>query len=173
MRISSSSSTTITIPASVCIRYPRRRPWRPLAFPLAAKAPIGQRILETGGALVSLTEAAYNLCMTAFGMALVLVLAGTPKGNAKTSQLKIEVKPPAAVVYVDGKKKGTGASVHNLKLAPGEHTIKIVNRRDEHEEVVNLKPGQTVSWKWTFEDDRTPTPKSNDDKEVRLDGEKE
>src|SRR5216684_414672 len=102
--------------------------------------------------------------MTGLGMALVLVLAGAPKGNLKTSQLKIEVKPPAAVVYVDGKKKGTGASVH---------TIKIVNRRDEHEEVVTLKPGKTVSWKWTFEDDRTTTPKGNDDKEVRLDGEKE
>ncbi len=111
--------------------------------------------------------------MTGLGMALVLVLAGAPKGNLKTSQLKIEVKPPAAVVYVDGKKKGTGASVHTLKLAPGEHTIKIVNRRDEHEEVVTLKPGKTVSWKWTFEDDRTTTPKGNDDKEVRLDGEKE
>jgi uncharacterized cupredoxin-like copper-binding protein len=111
--------------------------------------------------------------MTAIEMALVLVLAGAPKGSAKTSQLKIEVKPPAAVVYVDGKKKGTGASVHNLKLAPGEHRIKIVNRRDEHEEVVNLKPGKTVSWKWTFEDDRTTGSKGNDEKEVRLGGEKE
>lgn len=109
--------------------------------------------------------------MTALGMALLLVLAGAPKG--KTSQLKIEVKPPAAVVYVDGKKKGTGASVRSLKLAPGQHTIKIVNRRDEHQEVVTLKPGQTVSWKWSFEDDRSTTPKGNDDKEVRLDSDKE
>jgi uncharacterized cupredoxin-like copper-binding protein len=106
-------------------------------------------------------------------MALVLVLAGAPKGNAKASQLKIEVKPAAAIVYVDGKKKGTGSTVKNLKLAPGPHTIKIVNRKDEHQEVVNLKPGQTVSWKWTFEDERTTTPKGNDDKEVRLDSEKE
>lgn len=110
--------------------------------------------------------------MIALHIALALALAGGSKGNAKTSQLKIEVKPAAAVIYVDGKKKGTGANVHQLKLAPGRHTIKIVNHRDEHEEILTLKPGQTVAWSWTFEDDRSTTPKS-DDKEVRLDSEKQ
>src|SRR5260370_35391527 len=119
MRISSSSSTTITIPASVCIRYPRRRLGL-LAFLLPRK-PQSVNDSSDRRALVSLMEAAYTLCMTALGMALALVLAGAPKGNAKTSQLKIEVKPSVAVVYVAGKKKGPGASVHKLKRAPGEH----------------------------------------------------
>jgi hypothetical protein len=110
--------------------------------------------------------------MIALHIALALVLAAAPKGNAKASQLKFDVKPATAVIYVDGIKKGTGASVHQLKLAPGRHIIKIVNRRDEHEEELTLKPGQTVAWSWTFEDDRTTTPKS-DDKEVRLDSEKQ
>ena len=113
--------------------------------------------------------------MRAIGMALVLALAGAPKGaSAKKTQLKIDVKPTAATVYVDGKKKGTGATVQKLTLDPGQHTIKIVHQRDEHEEMVTLKPGETLNWKWTFEDDKSAgAPSGGDkDKEVRLEGEK-
>src|SRR5262249_41390186 len=110
--------------------------------------------------------------MRVIGMALLLSLAGAPKTSSTKSQLKIEVKPAAATVYVDGKKKGTGGTVQNLTLAPGQHTIKIVHQRDEHEEMVKLKPGETLNWKWTFEDDKTEKAPGGGDKEIRLEGEK-
>lgn len=90
-------------------------------------------------------------------MALLLALAGAPKAPAKKALLKIEVKPAAAVIYVDGKRKGTGATVQTLTLNPGPHTIKIVHNKDAHEEVVAVKPG-TMSWSWAFEDDRPNPP---------------
>jgi len=95
--------------------------------------------------------------MAAIAMALLLALAGAPKAPVKKAVLKIEVKPAAAVIYVDGKRKGTGATVHTLTLNPGPHTIKIVHKKDEHEEVVAVKPG-TMSWGWVFEDDRPNPP---------------
>jgi len=111
--------------------------------------------------------------MRAIGLALVLALAGAPKGaSAKKTQLKIDVKPAASTVYVDGKKKGTGGSVHALSLPPGPHTIKIVHQRDEHEEMVTLKPGETLNWKWAFEDDKAEKAPGGADKEIRLEGEK-
>ena len=119
------------------------------------------------------SPAAYNRRMRAIGLALVLALAGAPKGaSAKKTQLKIDVKPAAATVYVDGKKKGTGGSVHALSLPPGPHTIKIVHQRDEHEEMVTLKPGETLNWKWAFEDDKAEKAPGGADKEIRLEGEK-
>src|SRR5713101_1353119 len=61
--------------------------------------------------------------MAAIAMALLLALAGAPKAPAKKALLKIDVKPAAAVIYVDGKRKGTGATVQTLTLNPGPHTI--------------------------------------------------
>ncbi len=94
--------------------------------------------------------------MAAIAMALLLALGGAPKAPANKALLKIEVKPASAIIYVDGKRKGTGATVRTLTLNPGPHTIKIVHNKDEHEEVVAVKPG-TMSWSWVFEDDR-PNP---------------
>ncbi len=42
----------------------------------------------------------------------------------------------------------------SLPVEPGRHTIRIVQGRDEHQEVVAVKKGETTSWSWTFEDDR-------------------
>ncbi len=96
--------------------------------------------------------------MIALGLALAVALSGAPKASApKKTQLKIEVKPTAAVIYVDGKRKGTGAKPIILPVEPGRHTIRIVHNRDEHQEVIAVKKGETTNWSWAFEDDRKTT----------------
>ena len=92
--------------------------------------------------------------MIALSLALAVALSGAPKSAPKKTQLKIEVKPASAVVYVDGKRVGTGSKVHTLTVDPGKHTIKIVHNRDEHQEVLVVKKGETTKWTWAFEDDR-------------------
>lgn len=86
------------------------------------------------------------------------VLSGSPqtttKATQKKTQLRIEVKPESAVIYVDGKRKGTGAKVHTLTVQPGRHMIKVVHKKDEHAEPVMVKKGELTHWKWEFEDDR-------------------
>jgi hypothetical protein len=93
--------------------------------------------------------------MIALSLALAVALSGAPKANApKKTQLKIEVQPVSAVVYVDGKKKGTGGKPILMPVDPGRHTIRIVHNRDEHQEVISVKKGETTNWHWAFEDDR-------------------
>jgi hypothetical protein len=94
--------------------------------------------------------------MTALSLALAFALFGAPKTAQKT-QLKLDVKPAAAIVYVDGKRKGTGAKSVTLPIEPGRHTIRIVHNRDEHQEVVVVKKGGITKWSWAFEDDRKVT----------------
>jgi hypothetical protein len=92
--------------------------------------------------------------MFTLSLALAVALAGAPKASGpKKTLLKIEVRPASAIVYVDGKRKGTGAKAMSLSVEPGRHTIRIVQGRDEHQEVVAVKKGETTSWSWTFEDD--------------------
>ncbi len=92
--------------------------------------------------------------MIALSLALAVALSGVPKAAPKKTQLKIEVKPATAVVYVDGKRIGTGSKPHILTVEPGNHTIKIVHNRDEHQEILVVKKGETTKWSWAFEDDR-------------------
>ena len=82
-------------------------------------------------------------------------LSGAPKAapSSKT-QLKIEVQPDSAVLYVDGKRKSAGGKKLTLTLQPGRHHIKVVNRGDQHEEDVAIKKGEVKTYTWAFEDDR-------------------
>jgi len=95
--------------------------------------------------------------MTLLALAVSLALSSAPKLSQKT-QLKIEVKPSNTVVYVDGKKRGTGAKPVTLTTTPGRHMIKLVFGRDEHQEVISVKKGESKTWTWAFEDDRPKTP---------------
>jgi hypothetical protein len=90
--------------------------------------------------------------MLAFAMALAVALGAAPAKSTKT-QLKIEVKPTSAVVYVDGQRKGTGARPIVVNVTPGRHAIKVVHNRDSTTDVVSVKKGQILNWGWTFEDD--------------------
>ncbi len=88
--------------------------------------------------------------MVAFAVAVLVSLSGAPK----KTQLIVEVKPASAIVYVDGKKRGTGAKTVTLTVTPGKHTLKVQNKGDEHQEVVVVKKGESRTWQWAFEDDR-------------------
>ena len=82
--------------------------------------------------------------MVVIGLALVVALGGAPK----KTQLKIEIKPETAVLFVDGKRKGTGAKLHVFTVTPGRHLLKVVNKKDEHQEMVIVKKGEVTSWQW-------------------------
>ena len=106
--------------------------------------------------------------MIALSLALSFALSGAPK-----TQLKIDVKPAAAVVYVDGKRKGTGAKPITLPVEPGRHTIRIVFNRDEHQETILVKRGETTKWSWAFEDDRKVTKPPAEEQSEKPDAPKE
>lgn len=82
-----------------------------------------------------------------------IALAGSPNAGKKTV-LVLDVQPETAVIYVDGKKKGTAKKQITLAVTPGNHRVKVVNGGDEHEEVIAVKKGETKTWQWAFEDDR-------------------
>jgi len=104
--------------------------------------------------------------MLSLSLALAVVLSTASNASTpKKTQLKIEVKPASAVVYVDGKRQGSGAKPIVLTVSPGKHTIRIVHNKDEHQEVIAVKQGETTKWAWAFEDDRKPTQPSQPDEE--------
>jgi hypothetical protein len=103
--------------------------------------------------------------MLSLSLALAVALSTASNASEKKTQLKIEVKPTSAVVYVDGKRQGSGAKPIVLTVSPGKHTIRIVHNKDEHQEVIAVKKGETTKWAWAFEDDRKPTQPAQPDEE--------
>lgn len=86
---------------------------------------------------------------------LTLMLAAAPAKGPTT--LIIEVAPEDTVVFVDGKKKGTGAKPITLKnISPGAHIIKLQRKGESHEDQVILKAGEKKTWKWAFEGSGPP-----------------
>ena len=55
-----------------------------------------------------------------------------------------------ALLFVDGKKKGTGAKPLVLKLPAGKHVLRVVYKGDAHEDQVTLKSGTNPPWNWEF-----------------------
>jgi hypothetical protein len=92
--------------------------------------------------------------MLPLALALAASLATTPAPAGTKSFLKIEVKPETAVLFVDGVRRGTGAKPHTIRVEPGRHDLKVVNKGDEHQEQISVKKGETKQWSWAFEDDR-------------------
>ncbi len=94
--------------------------------------------------------------MVTLALALAASLAASPAPTASgtRSYLKIEVKPETAVLYVDGVRRGTGAKPHTVRVEPGRHELRVVNKGDEHQEQISVKKGETKQWAWAFEDDR-------------------
>jgi hypothetical protein len=76
---------------------------------------------------------------------------GPPKGR---TQITFEVTPPSAVVYVDGKKHGEAGKLTTVGVAvsAGTHAIRLVHGGDEMEADVNVKAGQSLNFRYIFED---------------------
>jgi hypothetical protein len=103
--------------------------------------------------------------MLALALVLSAALAGAPKTAAnKPTQLKLDIQPDTAVVFVDGKKKGKGGKLITLAITPGNHIVKIVNNKDEHEEQVSVKKGEQKTFQWEFEDDLEDRRKAAEEK---------
>ncbi len=92
-------------------------------------------------------------------MSLLLSLILT----AGPTTLTIEVAPEDTVIFLDGKKKGTGAKPVTVKVKPGRHIIKVQRKGEGHEEEVEVKAGEKKTWKWAFEG--SPPPKAKEPKE--------
>jgi hypothetical protein len=87
---------------------------------------------------------------------LSLMLAAAPGPTTLT----IEVSPEDTVIYVDGKKKGTGAKPVTVKVTPGNHIVKVSRKGEGHEEQVHVKAGEKKTWMWAFEG--SPPPKAKE-----------
>lgn len=83
--------------------------------------------------------------------------ARTPRKDGGKAMLSIQVEPPSKV-FVDGKERGRSDKLKLLTLAPGAHIVRVVYKRDEHEDQVILKKGETVQYQWKFEDDKPAAP---------------
>ena len=94
---------------------------------------------------------------------LAVALAASPKpAPAKQeTQLVIEVKPAQVVIYLDNKKLGTAEKAYTLKVAPGDHKIRLTLNKDSSEDVVTVKKGQKQTWQFDMTDSGDPAQKAN------------
>jgi hypothetical protein len=95
----------------------------------------------------------YPVALVAWVLAWSTPAEAAPKKDGRTL-LKIQVDPPSKI-FVDGKPRGAGKS-KTIELSPGAHIIRVVHKKDEHEERVILKRGETTEWSWRFEDAAPP-----------------
>jgi hypothetical protein len=92
---------------------------------------------------------------------LSLMLSAAPGPTTLT----IEVSPEDTQVFVDGKKKGTGAKAVTMPIKPGKHVIKVSRKGEGHEEDIEVKAGEKKTWKWAFEG--SPPPKAKEEKKEK------
>ncbi len=92
--------------------------------------------------------------MLGLGVVASVVLSSVPSGAPAPTELGISVTPPSAIVYIDGARRGPASRLHSLRLSPGTHLVRVVNRKDEHQEAVTVFRGKKTHWSWDFEDDR-------------------
>ena len=92
---------------------------------------------------------------------LMAAIAASPKaGPAKDeTSLVLNIKPAQVVVYLDGRKLGTADKVNTVKVKPGDHTIKLVLKKDSSEDVVTVKKGQKKVWEFDMTDSGDPSQK--------------
>jgi hypothetical protein len=68
-----------------------------------------------------------------------------PEAPARTGELRLNVKPADAAVYVDGVFRGNAEDVEDLELPPGTHRIEIVRPGYvTYEREVTLRAGQNT-----------------------------
>jgi hypothetical protein len=70
---------------------------------------------------------------------------GREEPRVGPGEVRMNVRPEDAVVYVDGEFRGVGRQVRKLELAPGRHRIEVVRpgfRTFERE--IDVEPGRTV-----------------------------
>jgi hypothetical protein len=90
-----------------------------------------------------------------------------PKPPSGKTILKLDIEPPSNV-FIDGKARGSSTKFKQVELSPGAHIVRVVYKRDEHEEQVILKKGEVSEYHWKFEDaepKKPPPPPEGEEKE--------
>src|SRR5262249_38240038 len=73
------------------------------------------------------------------------------------TQVELSVKPASAQLFIDGKAMGKAAAGRVIDVTPGFHVIRLVFKRDEHEERIKFPPNQKTTYTFEFEDE-APSP---------------
>lgn len=98
--------------------------------------------------------------MLALALVASLALSAPP---AKKTQLLLDIKPAEVVVFIDGKRRGRADKVKVVPVKAGMHLIKLQRGKDQHQEPVRVKDGESVRWEFAFEDASVDTPKDAGD----------
>ena len=88
-------------------------------------------------------------------------LANTESANKEGEKSAASALPPASVtlaispwgeVFVDGRRQGVSPPLRELSLAPGKHTILIVNETFKpYSQTIELAPGSSFKIKYKFQ----------------------
>ena len=84
------------------------------------------------------------------------------------TQVELNVKPVGAQLFIDNKAMGKATAGRILDVTPGFHIIRLVYKRDEHEERIKFPANQKTTYTFEFEEeapapDTAPTPVPDDD----------
>jgi hypothetical protein len=101
-------------------------------------------------------------------LAIVLLSQTATASKKERTQVELNVKPPTAQIFIDGKAMGKASAGRVIDVTPGFHVVRLVFKRDEHEERIKFPPNQKTTYTFEFEDeapapDAVPTPVPDDD----------
>jgi hypothetical protein len=101
---------------------------------------------------------------------LTLLASSFAMGATKKerTQVELNVKPAGAQLFIDGKANGKASAGRVIDVTPGFHVIRLVYKRDEHEERIKFPANQKTTYSFEFEEeapapDAVPTPVPDDD----------
>lgn len=80
------------------------------------------------------------------------------KDKDAIGEIRWKVEPADVIIYLDGKKVGTAAKAHPVKVKAGQHIVKLVWKKDEVEEPLNVPLHQSIEFQYVFEDSGAQQP---------------
>jgi hypothetical protein len=101
-------------------------------------------------------------------LALTMASALATATKKDRTQVELNVKPVSAQLFIDGKAMGKATAGRVIDVTPGFHVIRLVHKRDEHEERIKFPPNQKTTYTFEFEEeapapDVAPTPVPDDE----------
>jgi hypothetical protein len=122
-------------------------------------------------------ELAMNRTPLLLSLVVLLCAQAAVAAKKERTQVELNVKPVTAQVFIDGKAMGKASAGRVVDVTPGFHVIRLVYKRDEHEERIKFPPNQKTTYSFEFEEeapapDAVPTPVP-DDESIRRRGSNE
>ena len=101
-------------------------------------------------------------------LALLLASQVAVAAKKEKTQVELNVKPATAQLFIDGKSMGKATAGRVLDVTPGFHVIRLVFKRDEHEERIKFPANQKTTYTFEFEEeapspDAVPSPVPDED----------